>query len=142
MGGVVADKKKLKKEMKELRQKAKRALSCKEEFQQEIKRLQQEISLRDQQIGDLQRKVKKEDLKTRSGNKTAPRTLRKSQKKSVATDQREAWKKYSYLRDRYEFYLDDDKDKTEARNLANLDLIERYGSEFGYSEQQLTDILS
>ena len=137
----MVDKKKRKKEMKQLRQKAKRAESRQEEFRQEIKRLKKEISLRDQQIADLLGKGKK-NAPMELGHSAAPKALHKIQKKGVATDQREAWKKYSYLRDRYEFYLDDDRDKTKARSLANQDLVGKYGEEFGYSEKQLIDILS
>jgi hypothetical protein len=60
----------------------------------------------------------------------------------VATDQREAWKRFSYLRDRYEFYLAEGKNKADARVMANKDLVQSYGKEFGYTRQQLTDILS
>ena len=57
-------------------------------------------------------------------------------------DQREAWKRHSYLRDRYEFHLADGKGKPESRLLANQDLEAEYGAVFGFDDEQLDAILT
>ena len=58
------------------------------------------------------------------------------------TDQREAWKRHSYLRDRYEFHLAEGKGRPESRRLANRDLEGEYGASFGFTEEQLDAILT
>ncbi len=47
------------------------------------------------------------------------------------------WKRYSYLHDRYEAHIEKGSGKAEARKMANLDLIEQFGKEAGYTNQQL-----
>ena len=58
------------------------------------------------------------------------------------SDQREAWKRHSFLRDRYEFHMADGHAKPESRILANRDLEKEYGASFGFSAEQLDDILT
>lgn len=61
---------------------------------------------------------------------------------SIASRQRAAWKRHSYLRDRYESHLGTGATKQRARQLANDDLKTEYGSDSGYSEEELSAILS
>ena len=61
---------------------------------------------------------------------------------SVASSQRAAWKRHSYLRDRYESHLANGATKQRARQLANDDLKTEYGSDSGYTEEELSAILS
>ena len=61
---------------------------------------------------------------------------------SSVTDQREAWRRHSYLRDRYEFHLEAGEEKPTARLRANDDLVKKYGDSHGFSPDQLDGILT
>jgi hypothetical protein len=56
--------------------------------------------------------------------------------------QRDAWRRHGYLRSRYEYYLEQNEEKTVARQHAGQDLVEKFGEEAGYTESQLEHILS
>lgn len=60
----------------------------------------------------------------------------------IATSQRVAWKQHSYLRDRYELHLGAGTPKEDARQLANEDLKKKYGTDSGFSEDELSAILT
>jgi hypothetical protein len=115
-----------------------------------IKKLKAELKDRDKLISSLHKRlnkseakseksVKKKKLKGRSG---AARLLRSQQSARIGVEQKEAWKKHGFLRDRYEYYLEDGQDKETARLMANQDLSDSFGEEAGYSEQELEVILS
>jgi hypothetical protein len=83
--------------------------------------------------------------------KTPPRTqepnsaaaeLDEGHGSSIASRQRFAWKQHSYLRDRYEFHLGAGATKKLARRLANEDLEREYGTDRGFTEEELNAILS
>ena len=69
-------------------------------------------------------------------------SLDEALEEGLAAAQRASWKKHSYLRDRYEAYLNDGRKKADARGLANADLVAKYGEESGFTEQDLQDILT
>ncbi len=71
-----------------------------------------------------------------------PLDLHDIAKGGSVTDQREAWRRHSYLRDRYEYHLETGKEKPAARLLANDDLVKRYGESHGFSPDQLDGILT
>ena len=54
----------------------------------------------------------------------------------------EVLRKAAFLRDRYEFHLEQDKPKPLAREAANADLVAQYGEESGFTQQELEDVLS
>jgi hypothetical protein len=60
----------------------------------------------------------------------------------IASSQHAAWKQHKYLRDRYELHLSNGVTKDRARELANDDLKREYGVGSGYSEEELSAILS
>jgi hypothetical protein len=60
----------------------------------------------------------------------------------IASSQRAAWKQHKYLRDRYELHLSNGVTKDRARELANDDLKSEYGESSGYSQEELSAILS
>jgi hypothetical protein len=51
-------------------------------------------------------------------------------------------RKAGFLRERYEFHLAVNKSKPAARKQANRDMMEIYGSESGFSDQELQDVLT
>ena len=53
-----------------------------------------------------------------------------------------SWKRHRFLGERYDAHLLDGHDKDTARGMANRDLVERYGKDVGFTEDQLRDILS
>ena len=133
--------KKFKNEVKRLKKKAEKAEAQKEALKQKIKQLKSKITARDKELSDLRLKLA-DDSPSPSAPEAESQALGGIQKKGVATDQREAWKKFSYLRSRYEHYLSEDSASSDARILANDDLITKFGEEAGYTESELLDILT
>lgn len=137
----MANKKKLEKELKRLKKKADKAEVQREDSKKKIKQLKSDLSQREKQITKLQRKI--------GGNSEAD-VAEESEvdpfgefpNQGVAANHKESWKKFSYLRNRYEFFLEQSKEKTEARRLANEALIKKYDKSVGYSEDELDAILS
>ncbi|MEJ2622475.1 MAG: hypothetical protein P8163_20165 [Candidatus Thiodiazotropha sp.] len=86
------------------------------------------------------RRVKKQTKQKWPGG--AAKLLKSQRSSRVGLNQRDAWRRYGYLRSRYELYLEQNEVKTVAREHAGRDLIEEFGAEAGYSKSQLEHILS
>lgn len=137
----MANKKKLEKELKRLKKKADKAEVQKKDSKKKIKQLMSDLSQREKQITKLRRKIgKNSETDAAEVNEIDPFGEFKDQ--GVATNHKESWKKFSYLRNRYEYFLEQNKEKTEARRLANEALIKKYDKSVGYSEDELDAILS
>ncbi|MEE9357155.1 hypothetical protein [Candidatus Vondammii sp. HM_W22] len=136
-----AGKKKLEKELKCLKKKAGKADAQKVDSKKKIKQLKIDLSQREKQITKLQRKMGN-DSAIGVVEETEIDPFGKSHSRGVATNHKESWKKFSYLRNRYEFFLEQSKEKTEARRLANEALIKKHDKSVGYSEDELDAILS
>jgi len=137
----MSNNRKLKKEIKCLKKSAKTAKHALKIAEKQVKSLEKKITKRDRQIVNLQQMINKTSEREQEKR---PETSKFTaiMKKGVAKGQKEAWKKYSYLRGRYEFYLEQDHDKAFAREVANRDLVNEFGEEAGYSESELLEILS
>ncbi|MBT3061109.1 MAG: hypothetical protein AB2728_19720 [Candidatus Thiodiazotropha sp.] len=148
--------KKLKKKLKQEKEKLKRRPKASDDavvqtLTDKIKRLKSELKDRDKLIGSLQKRLKKsadkngksdnknDKLKGRSG---AAKLLRSQRTARIGVAQKQAWKQHGFLRDRYEYHLENGQAKETARAMANRDLRDSFGDEAGYSEQELETILS
>jgi hypothetical protein len=116
-----------------------------------IKILKAELKNRDEVIVGLQKRLKKSVVKSEKSDKKSnklkakgntAKLLRTQQSARIGVAQKEAWKKHGFLRDRYEYHLENGEDKVAARGLADQDLRDAFGDEAGYSEQDLENILS
>lgn len=115
-----------------------------------IKKLKTELKQRDELIGNLQKRLNKSESEVENSDKKnrkpkargAAKFLRTQRRTRIGVAQKEAWKKHGYLRDRYEYHLENGQEKGAARAMANRDLIDSFGNEAGYSEQELEVILS
>ena len=146
MGYATVAKKKTQKKIKRLKKTAKALTTANMALEKQVRKLKKKLVIRKQQIADLQ-----ESLSQPAPINTAPIETEKSPPTaeigadngtSVATSQRVAWKQHKYLRDRYEFHLDTGATKESARQLANDDLEKEFGASSGYSEDELSAILS
>ncbi|MET0071642.1 MAG: hypothetical protein ABW096_16520 [Candidatus Thiodiazotropha sp.] len=148
--------KKLKKKLKQEKERLKRKSKASDDavvqtLTDKIKRLKSELKDRDKLIGSLQKRLKKsagksekrdhksDKLKGRSG---AANLLRSQRTARIGVAQKQAWKQHGFLRDRYEYHLENGQAKEAARAMANQDLRDSFGGEAGYSEQELETILS
>lgn len=139
------DKKKLKKKDKIRVPGSMETRAGTQHLKQRIKQLERELKQHESTIESLTRQLKEckaKKIKKRKPGKGVSKTLFAQQTSRVGVDQRKAWKRHGYLRDRYEFHLGSGQDKTTARNLADMDLREEFGEDAGYSEQELEQILS
>ncbi len=137
----MANKKSLKKEIKQLRKRVKKAMERNLKAQEELARLQKRIARRDVEAAtapDLTEPAAGEAL----GGAAESETLDEALEAGLGAAQRASWKKHSYLRDRYEVHLAEGRKKADARRLANADLVAKYGEESGFNEQDLQDILT
>jgi seryl-tRNA synthetase len=148
--------KKLKKNLKQGNKKLKRSTvvaddSVIQTLTDKVKKLKAELNNRDDVIADLQKRLNKLLGKTEKSDKknrklkakgSTVKLLRTQQSARIGVAQKEAWKKHGFLRDRYEYHLEDGQDKVTARALANQDLRESFGDGAGYSKQDLENILS
>ncbi|MEN8131227.1 MAG: hypothetical protein ABFS45_13750 [Pseudomonadota bacterium] len=139
------DKKKLKKKDKTQVPGSLESRAGTQHLKQRIKQLERALKQHKSTIEALMRQLKAckaKKIKKRKPGKGVSKSLFAQQKSRVAIDQRKAWKRHGYLRDRYEFHLGSGHNKTTARNLADIDLREEFGEEAGYSAQELEQILS
>jgi predicted RNase H-like nuclease (RuvC/YqgF family) len=148
--------KKLKKKLKQGKEKLKRANAVADDsvihtLTNKIKKLKAELKNRDDIIFGLQKRLKKSEGKSEKSDKkngqlkakgSTAKILRTQQSARIGIVQKEAWKKHGFLRDRYEYHLENGQDKEAARVLADKDLRDAFGDEAGYSKQDLEDILS
>ncbi len=115
------------------------------DLKQRIKRLEAELKHCKSTIEALRHQVKDKQTgknKKRKPGNSAVKSLRAQQSTTVAVAQRNAWKRHRYLRDRYDFHLENSHDKPDARDLADKDLRQEYGEDAGFSKQELEHILS
>ena len=134
----MADKKKLKKEIKLLRKRVKKAMERNLKAQQELGRLQTKMAKRAKQTRDPSGTAVEDALE----QSLLTEDIAGAEDAGLASAHRATWKKHTYLRDRYEVHLGEGQGKPNARKLANLDLVAKYGEESGFSEEDLQDILT
>lgn len=125
-------KKQLKKQRKPLRKKAKKARAVKDKFRKRIDALTEEKRLLELLVTHLQRQLKEIP---ESGH--SPVSTDEKPGQEVISHQRIDWDRYAYLHDCYEAYIEKGAKKEQARKLANRDLMEKFGKNAGYTEQQL-----
>ena len=133
--------KETKKQIKRLKQRAKKATAAILVLEKRIRKLNKKLDARRQQLADLQGRLVRTPSITEVKN---PSTTEFSNRDgtSIAVSHRAAWKQHRYLRDRYEFHLDAGVTAERARYLANEDLKQAYETDRGYTEEELSAILS
>ncbi len=134
-------KKKADKEIKRLKKKAKEARAANLALEKRIRKLTRKLDTRNKQIADLQNSLGR-TLPATGATKTPTAEIGVRDGSDIASSHRSAWKQHSYLRDRYEFHLGAGASKERARRLANEDLKTEYGKDHGYTEEELSAILS
>jgi len=110
-----------------------------------IEYLEKELKQREGTIDTLNRKLRESKARKKKKSKSpesALSALFAQQKTRVGVDQKRAWKRHGYLRDRYEFHLSTGQSIADARTFAGQDLRMVFGDDAGYSEQELEHILS
>lgn len=134
-------KKKTEKKIRRLRQRAEEAEAAKLLLEKRVRKLKKRLNARKHQLADLEGMV---------GHSSPINEVKNSPTAefghldgtSIASVHRSTWKQHSYLRDRYEFHLGAGEKKERARHLANADLKQEYGKGCGYTEEELSAILS
>jgi hypothetical protein len=154
----MASAKKVEKKLKKLEKRVEKAQKAEQAAVEQGRRLQELASEQSKEIEGLRQQLQcltetslvppKPQPQSRSKPKSKPAPKKAAQPKAdssraetAAPLQRQNWKRFSYLRDRYEFHLKS-QSKAKARVSANQDLIRTYGEESGYSEEQLECILT
>lgn len=133
--------KKVGKKIKRLEQRARMAEAAKLALEKRVRKLKKKLNTRKQKIADLEGMLGRSPPSTEDMNPPTAE-FRNPGEKSIASSHRSAWKQHSYLRDRYEFHLGAGEEKARARRLANEDLQQAYGKDCGFTEEQLSAILS
>lgn len=134
-------KKKAAKEIKRLKKRTKEATAENLTLERQLRKLKKKLDARKQQIAELQGRL-------HPASPTTEPTQRIEEGfddidgKSIALSHRSAWKQHSYLRDRYEFHLGAGATNERARHQANEDLKKAFGTDRGYSKEELLAILS
>ena len=139
------DKKKLKKKDKRKGNVATESQSGNWSLKQQVKTLKAELTECKSTIEALKRQLKERKSPKKKSGQQAKGTSKIFQAQltdRVAVDQRKAWKRHGYLRERYEFHLENGQDKSQARLLADKDLRAEFGADAGYTAQELEQILS
>jgi len=134
-------KKKAAKEIKRLKKKNKEVTAVNLSLEKRVRKLEKKLGAREQKIADLQGRSK-QAVPANEASKSPATPFGEQDDGSVASSQRAAWKRYSFLRDRYESHLAGGHTQQRARCLANEDLIQAYGTDCGYTEEELDTILS
>jgi predicted RNase H-like nuclease (RuvC/YqgF family) len=134
-------KKKFAKEIKRVKRKAKEAKAEKLILEKSIRKLTKKLHARKQQVADLQDKLN-QTRPTSEPTQSPTAEWGDRGETRIASHQRSAWKQHRYLRDRYELHLGAGETREHARHLANEDLKQEYGSGYGYTEEELSAILS
>ena len=133
----MASKEKLKKELKRVRKESEKAQEKRKKAEKKLKKLQEVLRSLDKKRADKKKKDKKSKVAEAAEQEDTDIVT-----SGVASSQREAWKRHSFLRDRYEAYLGAGDCKSDARAMANKDLEKEFGTECGYTEAELQDILT
>ncbi|MCG8489699.1 MAG: hypothetical protein MI756_19680 [Chromatiales bacterium] len=143
-----AGKEKLSKKNKTIGTQVKQKSAKFSELKSRIKMLEAIVEKRERTIAKLKNKLNEsENRKAKKPAKQkspggAAKLLRSQRSTRVGLNQRDAWRRHGYLRSRYEHYLEQNEEKTMARQHAGQDLVEKFGEEAGYTELQLEQILS
>lgn len=134
-------KKKAAKEIKRFKRIAKEATAANLALEKRVRKLNKKLDARKQQIANLEVMLGQAPPITAVENSSTTEFGDRAGT-SVASSHRSAWKQHSYLRDRYEFHLGVGETKEHARHLANEDLKKEYGKDCGYTDEELSAILS
>lgn len=133
--------KETKKQIKRLKQKAKKATAAILVLEKRVRKLMKKLDARKQQLADLQGSLIRTPSITEVKSASTPE-FGDRDGTGIAVSHRSAWKQHRYLRDRYEFHLDAGATAERARYLANEDLKQAYETDCGYTEEELSAILS
>ena len=134
-------KNKAEKEVRRFKKKAKKLTADNLTLEKRIRKLKKKLGAQKQQIVDLQGELSEAASITKAtGSSTSE--IGAHDGGGIASSHRAAWKQHRYLRDRYELHLGTGATKETARQLANDDLKKEYGAGSGYSEKELSAILS
>ncbi|MCG8089478.1 MAG: hypothetical protein JAY62_06995 [Candidatus Thiodiazotropha endolucinida] len=142
------DKEKLSKKNKTIGKQVKQKSAKLSELKSRIKMLEAVVEKRERTIAKLKTKLDESHSRKekKAGKQKSPggaaKLLRSQRSTRVGLTQRDAWRRHGYLRSRYEYYLEQNEEKTAARQHAGEDLVEKFGEEAGYTELQLEQILS
>lgn len=134
-------KKKAEEKIKRLKKMAKEATAAKLALEKRVRKLERQLDAKGRLLSDLQEMLADTPPPAEAGTPptAAPGLIGGA---GIVSGRRAAWKRHSYLRDRYELHLNAGETKETARQLANEDLKQTYGAECGYTEDQLSAILS
>jgi hypothetical protein len=129
-------KKKTGKEVKRLKKKAKKLTAANLMLQKRIQKLKKKLGARKHQdVVDLQAGYGEAAIAIAA-------EIGAYDGGGIASSHRASWKQHKYLRDRYELHLGAGATKECARQFANDDLKKEFGTDKGFSEEQLSAILS
>lgn len=131
---MASKKKKLKKLTKQLIKSQDNA----KKYKRQIERLCRQLDKRETRILELQNQLQQHNQSEYELVEALPPQL------DPVCDEvsRDVLRKATFLRDRYEFHLAQNKTKPVARQEANNDLVAQYGIDSGFTEQELQDVLS
>ncbi len=105
-----------------------------------IKQLSHKLGEHNQAITELQKLfANREDAPSESCGNIL---LDNGENSNLALEQKNTWKRHTYLCERYDVYLISGHKKEKARTNANEDLVDKHGKEAGFTEEQLQEILS
>lgn len=135
-------KKKTKKEVKRLKKKAKKLTAVNLTLEKRIRKLKKRLGTRQQQIAERQDSLGHVAPVVSATGPSATEIGADEEGGGIALSHRAAWKQHSFLRDRYESHLGTGATKERARRLANDDMKAEYGTDIGFSEEELNAILS
>lgn len=134
-------KKKAEQRIKRLKRKAKEARTARLALEKRVRKLEKKLDAREQRITSLKERLGDKPPATEV-RATLVAELGDRDGTGIVSSHRAAWKQHSFLRDRYEFHLNAGSTKELARHLANEDLKQSYGADRGYTEEELSAILS
>ena len=129
------------KKIERLKQRAREAEAANELLEKRVRKLKKKVDTQKQQISDLRERLQHTPQTIEAPTSSIPE-LGDRGDASIAASHRTAWRRHSYLRDRYEFHLNAGSTNERARGLANEDLKQEYGSDCGYTDDELSAILS
>lgn len=139
------DKKFKKQDKKELKKLSERIAELDERYQEAtsaLKRARKKLRHREQIIEELESQLALDDFPADDGDLDLAEIMEMEIDSEVLELQRGAWKRNRYLTERYGLYLEDGVEKSQAREKANKDLMEKYGDAAGYDAETLEEILS
>lgn len=131
---------KLKKKLKQLKRELKQQSTPSKKEKRTIEHLKRELEIRDKIIADLQCQLA--SRKNVTSELADAILVANNDDIKLALNQKNAWKKHTFLCERYDVHLESGHDKDTARTMANKDLMDRYGKKVGFTAEQLRDILS